>query len=409
MLFVPGGTVDVTVHEISENGKLKELYKASGGAWGGDKVNEKYCSFLEQIVGKQVLTKFKEESMSAWMNMLRDFEQIKRGLSKPQADDDEDEIFVRLEHDLIEEYEKHNGISLQEAFRLKKVKNPQGAMSRQKTVLEIPKTVVLEWIKSISKDIMNHVDDLLNNLNGNISFIIMVGGFSNSPILQDDVSSVRDIDVIVPEEAELSVVKGAVLFGWNPHIVTARRSKYSYGTRVCVSFNSDDHEEERKETTGTGKSYCEVLDKFMEEMQEVKVGDIVKRVYRPISSEQTSILVDIYYSQDKKVKYHNESGCNFLGNVRVPLPKSTNGKSRPSVCVCFTFGDTELHVDAEDTASGEKYADGSFNFISEWLYLNLMTVHMIVCSTRIEIFSTATDILIIVHEKRKKNQHTKEQ
>ena len=37
-LYLPGGTVDITVHEVQTNGTLKELDKASGGAWGGTRV-----------------------------------------------------------------------------------------------------------------------------------------------------------------------------------------------------------------------------------------------------------------------------------------------------------------------------------------------------------------------------------
>jgi hypothetical protein len=47
-----GGTVDITVHEVTDNGNLKELHKASGGAWGGTKVDETFEEFLSSIVGR---------------------------------------------------------------------------------------------------------------------------------------------------------------------------------------------------------------------------------------------------------------------------------------------------------------------------------------------------------------------
>jgi len=43
--------VDITVHEVTEIGGLRELHKASGGAWGGTKVDEAYEKFLEEITG----------------------------------------------------------------------------------------------------------------------------------------------------------------------------------------------------------------------------------------------------------------------------------------------------------------------------------------------------------------------
>ncbi|KAL3885504.1 hypothetical protein ACJMK2_025557 [Sinanodonta woodiana] len=52
-----GGTVDITVHQVIEGGGLKEIHKASGGAWGGTKVDEGYQQFLISIVGNPVFQK----------------------------------------------------------------------------------------------------------------------------------------------------------------------------------------------------------------------------------------------------------------------------------------------------------------------------------------------------------------
>ena len=43
-ISLKGGTVDVTVHEMLEYGRVRELYKATGGAWGGTKVDEAFVS-----------------------------------------------------------------------------------------------------------------------------------------------------------------------------------------------------------------------------------------------------------------------------------------------------------------------------------------------------------------------------
>lgn len=32
---ISGGTIDIVVHKITEDGTLAEVYKASGGDWGG--------------------------------------------------------------------------------------------------------------------------------------------------------------------------------------------------------------------------------------------------------------------------------------------------------------------------------------------------------------------------------------
>lgn len=46
-----GGTVDVAVHEVLEDFQLKELYQASGGAWGGTTVDDAFFRFLSKLAG----------------------------------------------------------------------------------------------------------------------------------------------------------------------------------------------------------------------------------------------------------------------------------------------------------------------------------------------------------------------
>ena len=38
--YFTGGTIDITVHEVQQDGHLKELYHANGGAWGGTFVDK---------------------------------------------------------------------------------------------------------------------------------------------------------------------------------------------------------------------------------------------------------------------------------------------------------------------------------------------------------------------------------
>ncbi|VDH96779.1 Hypothetical predicted protein [Mytilus galloprovincialis] len=45
-----GGTVDITVSEVLESGKIKEISKASGGKWGGDNINKKIVDAVWQTV-----------------------------------------------------------------------------------------------------------------------------------------------------------------------------------------------------------------------------------------------------------------------------------------------------------------------------------------------------------------------
>ena len=77
------------------------MYKATGGAWGGNKINGMFENFLKEILGEKVLSKVKKYNMSDWYRMVRDFEQTKRTLG---AHMDENIVVVRLENCVNEIY-----------------------------------------------------------------------------------------------------------------------------------------------------------------------------------------------------------------------------------------------------------------------------------------------------------------
>ena len=50
-----GGTLDVTVHEIQDDGRIKEIHKVTGGPHGGMYVNQQFESLLDELFGTTTL------------------------------------------------------------------------------------------------------------------------------------------------------------------------------------------------------------------------------------------------------------------------------------------------------------------------------------------------------------------
>ena len=75
-----------------------------------------------------------------------------------------------------------------------------------------------------------------------IGTILMVGGFSQSPVLYDGIKSAfPNMEVICPQDAVLTIVKGAVMFGNNPRLIQERISPRTYGICVNAPFDSTQH------------------------------------------------------------------------------------------------------------------------------------------------------------------------
>ena len=58
-----GGTVDVTLQKVMENGSLEQLKAPSGGDWGGVGIDDAFYSMLEKLIGKDIFQEFKQQHM----------------------------------------------------------------------------------------------------------------------------------------------------------------------------------------------------------------------------------------------------------------------------------------------------------------------------------------------------------
>ncbi|XP_078334084.1 heat shock 70 kDa protein 12A-like [Crassostrea virginica] len=54
-----------------------------------------------------------------------------------------------------------------------------------------------------------------------------------------------DCQVIVPQEAGLAVLRGAVVFGYNPKAIDSRIAKYTYGVKTNEEFDTEKHMESK--------------------------------------------------------------------------------------------------------------------------------------------------------------------
>ena len=86
----------------------------------------------------------------------------------------------------------------------------------------------------------------------------MVGGFSESPYLKQEIKNRfenENIQVLVPRRPQVSVVRGACLFGLDPHSITSRIAKKTYGINTLTTFDTDRHPDSKRVTI-EGEDFC---------------------------------------------------------------------------------------------------------------------------------------------------------
>jgi hypothetical protein len=80
---------------------------------------------------------------------------------------------------------------------------------------------------------------------------VAVGGHSASTVLIADIKTAfPDLSILVPIEPGMVVLKGAVLLGFEPELVTSRISRFTYGISIRRSFKEGvDPEYKKRELT----------------------------------------------------------------------------------------------------------------------------------------------------------------
>ena len=63
---------------MEDEGTLTELYRASGGPYGGIYVDKEYLKMYDAIFGKKAIGQLKKEDMAEYLTIIREFEVKKR-------------------------------------------------------------------------------------------------------------------------------------------------------------------------------------------------------------------------------------------------------------------------------------------------------------------------------------------
>ena len=120
VLSLIGGTIDITIHEISPGGGLKEVYAASGGGWGGILVDKAFQDLVTELVGPHVYEQFTKTETEDWIDLWRIFEMKKKTIT-PENDDTV--IHMRFPVSLPSLYKENTTHDLNEDIKRSKYAN----------------------------------------------------------------------------------------------------------------------------------------------------------------------------------------------------------------------------------------------------------------------------------------------
>lgn len=309
-------------------------------------MDDKFFEILEEIIGKNELEKYKIECLSDYIELRQSLEIKKRDISTTST-----KVSFTIPAQLKQRCKSSKKCSFEELILQSRFAH---GLSCKGDKLEFKDSLIKEWFSDVCDSIVKHVENLLQK--HNIEVILMVGGFSESLFLHDTMKEhFPKKHIIVPDEAGLAVLKGAVLFGHDPQVIVSRVAKVTYGVNTLSKVQDDREVQDRrriKEIRGVkyeknvfSKHVTKGDDLVLEEAQE-------KKTYFPIYPDQKSVQFSVYTSTKENPKYVDEEGCKNLGSFDVKIPDTTDGTDR-KVLVKFIFGGTEIKVQGVDEKTNE--------------------------------------------------------
>lgn len=313
---------------------------------GGQMVNKEFINFITDIVGNEVIEKFRMKEIGDYFELLRDFETKKRIIS-PEKDVN---IFIRIPSSLKEIYEKKEEKSFEEAVQKSKYCQ---FIKLMRDKLNVNIHFIKQMFETSINATVNHVSDLLAEPKmKDVDRILLVGGYSESPLIlkafRDRFGEKR---IINPHQAGLAVITGAVQFGHNPAVISSRVLSYTYGINMATTFKEGIDPEELKFTDDEGTCRCNnVFLIFKHKDDSIKKGEKETKNYQPLTKLQSFLKVKVYSSSNQDPKYTTD--CTKLGEIIVDLPPYT-GEDR-GINVDFVFGMTEFMVETTEERTGRK-------------------------------------------------------
>lgn len=354
-----GGTVDIAYHSVEpkeETMVVKELYPPSGGPFGGTLVDNQFEQVLDQMFGHSFVKALREHYADVWMGFMSDLERGKTGL---HAKRDDEKVYFDLSMQFAQAFQEITGQSVRSLFKDCKVPGIQFANNR----LQIEARVMKAWYRDSVTETCSCLNNDLRKTKEKITALHMVGTFSKSRYLLDEVRNgvkgIKEDDIFNPEESHIAIVKGAVLYGFKPSIVQERVAALSYGIGSSTDFDPSKHPESKKQIID-GKARCNGLYKeFIAVGQKITTDTSCESTLKPGRKDMKSTTVKVFCAPHN-VMFLDDPVCRKLASIHVELGDG-GARTDRQIHVMMKFGGTELYVIATDKVTGESF-DASVDF-----------------------------------------------
>lgn len=335
----------------------------SSQEWGGTNVDEAYRQFLEDIYGIDVLEIFNSdpEYFLDYLEFWYYFESRKRDSSSfifnhytkmhlvlPLV---LSEIFLKKQRSQRVSHE-----NLLNSL-LKNSKYCYKDITAQTGKLRMSKDFFRSFFNPTIDKLIAHLSLMFSDkLYSDIETILMVGGFSECKLVQEQIKQRfgNTKRLVFPSEANLSVLKGAVYSGHCKDLISHRGAMFTFGFQIWPKFDKSKYSSVRKKVVN-GKERCrDVFLKMFTKGEPISFGLKKSLFFKPMVQGESVLECGIFVSNQKDPKYVDEPGCVKLGTLLVPLPNFERQKN-VEIEESITYGETHIKVSAYNCKTKEEH------------------------------------------------------
>ena len=368
---IGAGTVDICTHrKVMENNNVAELieeYPPIGGDYGGQVINDEFIKrFIVEIFGEDLVKKLQTQTddNEEWDKFQKEIEQLKISCYENEltnlildcslfVDDSNNKTF----NDYISEYD-----SKKSKYTKYKI---QG---KKRWRLEFSSQIFMDIAKELSRKIFSKIEEIYNTIH--TGYIIMTGAGSKNDVITNFFyhfakEKGMKIEISIPPNREISIMKGAVLFGFQNDIIRRRKAKYTLGINASEFWNDKYKDKGIKVYSEIDKNYIcsNKFSKFITVNQYIKFNEVIRQEYEATNENP---YIDFYKTLKKDCIFVDEKDENDeliikkFGRINFNIGKDFDVNNK-KVIIEMKLGGTYIDVSIIYEKTGKKI-DSSFTF-----------------------------------------------
>ncbi|VDI16454.1 Hypothetical predicted protein [Mytilus galloprovincialis] len=290
---------------------------------------------------------FKSEEYEDYINLFRELERKKQTIRS----DAESKVVINLPVSLLD-LVKQTHKRVTEVIEQSPYKE---AVTNSKQKMYISPNTFRDLCKPTIRAVIKHIKTIHKDQTANdINILMIVGELSEGKMVQDAMHKYfgESKTVIIPNEAGMAILKGAVLFAFQPMHKGTHTAKYTYGVKCWSDWNPELYPAS-KEVIINDKSKCkDIFYTLLSKEDTFTTGFTVSTIISVATNSRNTFDCLIFISSNLKPRFTTDPSCKQLSHIKVLLPAQYKDNE---IEVMLTFWDDEILVRTKELKSGKMY------------------------------------------------------